>query len=830
MNEFKLIFAYSSRIVIRQWRRFVLPFLSLGITSTVLTLILLITASSTLLLDQQSRTLLGGDIVIEATSPIDSDAFWKLAGVTPTTQSNQISFSGTLKSDAATSPFSVQVVDKSFPLYGQLTLNQGTFTGVSEQEIYLDVAGANKLGVEVGDTVTFGSQSLIVGGIIKTEPTSLFGRFRFLPRAIMSQEGFYKSGVDPRLLRAEYVYAGAFSNLSKDAIEKVREAEEKFSQPIDVDIASTDERGLQFGLRAVSSFLVIAVLITSVLSAVNVYASTLYFISAERRNLAVLLALGLQKKSLTKLFGSSLGYVVVLSSVFGIAIGNLLYTALSSYIDSAYSILLPTPNIVLYALVCLTLIIAVALASFIPAIAKTLSLNPKQILIGGETEKEQKRGLYSITLISLSTLLPLIVFASFLFRDIISGALSILAIGVLYVAIAGIFSLILSFFYKKRARFSFFIRSIISQKKADGFFGIISFTSLFIALVSISSLALIQLSLEQYLTGDLARSVPTTYVLDVQPSQKDELTLKYPDLTLYGNIRARIIAIDSVRVQEELENKDSKIDRELGREYNLTARNDLLTNEEVTQGQWSNGKSGEISVDEDFAERANIRLGSKVVFSIQGFEVEGVVTSLRKTDSRSGLPFFFFVLSPQDVQAFPAVFFGYSYAGPDVQKELGQFVAREMPNVSILDTQAIGPQIAALIQTLLVLVLIVSLPPLLIATLLIATLVVSSYESRRREGARLRAIGATRMYVLKHYLAETVSLTLVSAVVAYALSMAISFGINIYFLKLNSTVLFDTELLIGLGLIVLSIGLIGYYLFKTDTMPLRELLSYESNL
>ncbi len=830
MNEFKLIFVYSSRIVIRQWRRFVLPFLSLGITSTVLTLILLITASSTLLLDQQSRTLLGGDIVIEVTSPIDSDAFWKLAGVTPTTQSNQISFSATLKSDAATSPFSVQVVDKSFPLYGQLTLNQGTFTGVSEQEIYLDVAGANKLGVEVGDTVTFGSQSLIIGGIIKTEPTSLFGGFRFLPRAIMSQEGFYKSGVDPRLLRAEYVYAGAFSNLSKDAIDKVREAEEKFSQPIDVDIASTDERGLQFGLRAVSSFLVIAVLITSVLSAVNVYASTLYFISAERRNLAVLLALGLQKKSLTKLLGSSLGYVVVLSSVFGIAIGNLLYAALSSYIASTYTILLPTPNIVLYALVCLTLIIAVALASFIPAIAKTLSLNPKQILIGGETEKEQKRGLYSITLISLSTLLPLIVFASFLFRDIISGALSILAIGVLYVAIAGIFSLILSFFYKKRAQFSFFIRSIISQKKADGFFGIISFTSLFIALVSISSLALIQLSLEQYLTGDLARSVPTTYVLDVQPSQKDELTLKYPDLTLYGNIRARIIAIDSVRVQEELENKDSKIDRELGREYNLTARNDLLTNEEVTQGQWSNGKSGEISVDEDFAERANIRLGSKVVFSIQGFEIEGVVTSLRKTDSRSGLPFFFFVLSPQDVQAFPAVYFGYSYAGPDVQKELGQFVAREMPNVSILDTQAIGPQIAALIQTLLVLVLIVSLPPLLIATLLIATLVVSSYESRRREGARLRAIGATRMYVLKHYLVETVSLTLVSAVVAYALSMAISFGINIYFLKLNSTVLFDTELLIGLGLIVLSIGLIGYYLFRTDTMPLRELLSYESNL
>ncbi len=830
MNEIKLILTYSSRIILRQWRRFVLPFLSLGITAIVLTLILLITQASTMFLTEQSRSLIGGDVIIESSSPIESAEFWNMAGVTPDKQSNQIGFSATLQSDDGSAPFSVKVVDEFFPLYGEVRLRNEQFAGVKDREIYLDEAGAEKLGVDVGSIVSFGKESFIVGGIISSEPTSLFAGFRFFPQAIINQNGFKNTAVDPQLLRAEYSYAGAFANLSRSDTEQIMQAKDSFAKSIDVDIAGQDEGGLQFGLKAVSSFLVVAVLITAVLSAVNVYASTLYFVGAEKRNLAVLLALGLKKKSLTQILGSALGYIVLLSCVFGILIGNLLFMAISSYIASNYSITLPIPNLAIYSMICLFLIATIALASFLPAISKTLALNPKQILIGGEEEQEPKSKIFSVAWISLSTFLPLTIFASFLLGNILQGVLSILAIGILYVVVALLFSFVLFIFYKNRAKYSFFVRSIISQKKADGFFGVISFTSLFVALVSVGTLALIQLSLEKYLTNDLAQTVPSTYVLDIQPSQKEILSAEFPDLTLFENTRARIIAIDNLRIQDELAKTNTALDRELGREYNLTARNDLLTSEVITKGVWGAGKAGEISVDENFAGQAKINLGSKIIFSIQGFEVEGVVTSFRKTDSRSGLPFFYFVLSPQDLAEFPAVYFGYSFADTEFRNTLTRFVATEMPNISVLDTQSIGIQIVSLVKTLLTIVLIITLPPLFIATLLIATLVVSSYESRRREGARLRAIGATRSYVFRHYLVETISLTLLSAVVSYALSVLISFLVNKFFLKFNSNVFFDLELVIGLGLIVSCIGLIGLYLFKRDTTPLRELISYETNL
>ena len=829
MSGSKLIGTYSLRLLRREWRRFVLPFLSLGITAVVMILILLLSSSSTLFLDSQSKELLGGDVVLESTAPIDTDAFWQSVGVTPTVESNQLSFSATLKAGDVTAPFSIKVVDGEYPLYGDVTLTEGIFTGVDDNELYLDEGGAERLQVGKGDLVSFGTKEFVVGGIIGAEPTALLSGFQFLPQVIMSQTGFESAGVDPALLRLEYQYAAKVDGLSTQNIETISELEDESIGLIDADIAGENRTGLQQGVQIVTDFLIVAVLITAVLAAVNVYASTLYLVTVERKSLAILLALGLTKNRLVALLGTAFGYVVIGASIIGSLVGIGLFKLLTSYIETTYGIPLPSPNFYLYGLLCIVLILTIAIASFVPAIRRTLSLNPKQILIGGEDNSRKAFSLSSLALITVSTLVPLVVLSAFLLGDIVDGFLIIAGITLVYVLVAGLFSITLRVVYKNRTRFSFFLRSIVSQKNADGLLGIVSFASLFVALTALSTLALLQISLERYLQEDLSRTVPTTYILDVQPSQKDALTQQFSDIELFSNVGARIVAIDEVRIQDELENPDSTIDRELGREFNLTARDYLLSSEQITDGAWSSGASGEISVDEDFAKRANISLDSTLVFSVQGFEVSGRVTSLRSTDSRSGLPFFYFVLAPSDLETFPAVYFGYSYYDDAKQGELGRYLATNAPNVSILETQAIGPLIVQIVSTLMILVLVVTLPPLLIATLLIATLVVSSYAARRREGGRLRAIGATKQFVLKQYIAETISLTLVASVLAYFVSVVAAFLISQYFFKLGSVTLFDAQLVAGLGIIVLLVGAIGLYLFKSDTMPLRELLSYGEN-
>ncbi len=150
-----------------------------------------------------------------------------------------------------------------------------------------------------------------------------------------------------------------------------------------------------------------------------------------------------------------------------------------------------------------------------------------------------------------------------------------------------------------------------------------------------------------------------------------------------------------------------------------------------------------------------------------------------------------------------------------------------MPNVSMIETETIGLLLLQIVSTLLVLVLVVTIPPLFIATLLIAMLVVSSYATRRREGARLRALGLSQKESFWQYLVETMSVTLVATICAYGFGVLATALISTYFLKLESVVLFDGQLILGLGLVLFFIIAMAVYLYKTDGMPLRELLSYE---
>ena len=827
MRDRSLLIRYGTRFLVREWRRFVLPVFSLAITTVVLLTTLLVTSSSSELLRAKATALLGGDAVLESTSAIKADQLLATAGVMAEKTSSVLEFSSSLQSKTAVAPVSVQVVDGAYPLYGEVTLQKGEYSYPKDNEILLETKAAETLKVQTGDSVKLGTSTYLVKGVIETDPSSLLQGFRFFPRVVMSHEGFLRAGIDPALLRAEYRCALAIPQITAKDSNALHTLEENSKGFIQVHIASENKSGLQAGLGIVKDFLVIAVLITVVLAAVNVYASTLYFIASERRSLAIMLSLGLTKRQVVGVLAVTLALVVFLAEAAGVLVSMGAFSLITQYVAGNFSISLPPPEFLKYTLLTLGLILLLTVSAFAPTVQNILGLSPKQLLIGEEKVSRQGRSLL-ITSITACTFLPVLAVSIVLLESWKQGIIAIGVLVAVYVVIALIFAALLQVLYVYRARFSFSTRLIISQKKADGLFGIISFTSLFVALTVLVVLVLLQATLERYLTNDLSQTVPSTYVIDVQPSQQAEVLRRFPELTLFSNVGARIIAIDSVEIQKAIADGDPNVDRELGREFNLTPRESLLSSETVVAGMWQGSHTGEVSVDEDFAKRANIKLGSKIVFGIQGFEVKSTVTSLRKTDSRSGLPFFYFVLSPADIGTFPSVYFGYANIATERQTELMRFLAADMPNVTVLDTKAIAPLILTLSSALLAIVFVVTLPPIIIAVLLIITMIISSYRIRRRESGRLRALGATTSDTTKWYVTETVSLTIAASLLAYITGSATSYFIATYFLKVSSGVYFTKPLVFGLVGILVAVIAIAVWLIKSDTMPLSELLSYES--
>lgn len=156
-------------------------------------------------------------------------------------------------------------------------------------------------------------------------------------------------------------------------------------------------------------------------------------------------------------------------------------------------------------------------------------------------------------------------------------------------------------------------------------------------------------------------------------------------------------------------------------------------------------------------------------------------------------------------------------------------IAANYPNVSVINTYEISQQIEELIGLLVILTMIIVLPTLVLATLLIIALILLSYGDRRRDAARLLAIGATPRWVERLYLAESLSTTIFAFIVAYGLSLGISAVVVRMFLDITTFALFSAPLLWLFPGLLGGVALLSRVLWRQDRQPLQQILNYEEN-
>src|SRR5690606_8331661 len=82
---------------------------------------------------------------------------------------------------------------------------------------------------------------------------------------------------------------------------------------------------------------------------------------------------------------------------------------------------------------------------------------------------------------------------------------------------------------------------------------------------------------------------------------------------------------------------------QLTREQRITYGSALPRGNQVISGDFPSGKSNGVSVEESFARRLGIDVGSQLTLDVQGVPVDLVVTSIRTVDWRTfGINFFLF--------------------------------------------------------------------------------------------------------------------------------------------------------------------------------------------
>ena len=186
---------------------------------------------------------------------------------------------------------------------------------------------------------------------------------------------------------------------------------------------------------------------------------------------------------------------------------------------------------------------------------------------------------------------------------------------------------------------------------------------------------------------------------------------------------------------------DARAQRLVEREFNLSHAAQLPAHNQLAGGAWVPEEADGLSVEEGLAGTLGLKLGDRLAFDIAGIAQEARITSLRKVDWGSMRVNFFVMFPRARMDDLPLTYIS-AFRAPDGQPGFDRALARQFPNLTNVDLSASLAQVQKVLDQ------VVRAVEFLFGFTLAAGLVVlfaavsATRESRAREYAVMRAVGA----------------------------------------------------------------------------------------
>jgi putative ABC transport system permease protein len=337
-----------------------------------------------------------------------------------------------------------------------------------------------------------------------------------------------------------------------------------------------------------------------------------------------------------------------------------------------------------------------------------------------------------------------------------------------------------------------------------------------VTLMAMALILLVRTDLLDSWQAQLPADTPNHFAFNVQPAELDDFRRFFGERrvatqALYPLVRGRLTHINGVIVTEAV-SKESNAHDTLLRELNLSWSDRLPPDNQIVNGGWFEAGSAAagVSVEERLAKRLGIGIGDRLAFSVGGEPLEARVTSLRKVQWDSFHPNFYMIFPPGTLDRFPATYLTSFHLAPAHKPLLGELV-RRFPAVSVLETDQILAQVRAILRQVTAAVEFLLLLVLAAGFAVLAAALAASQDERLREGALLRALGASRRQLRAGHLAEFAALGFAAGVLAAAGVELIAWVLYTRVLELEYAFKWPVWLLAPLAgaLLVGTVGLLG---------------------
>ena len=249
-----------------------------------------------------------------------------------------------------------------------------------------------------------------------------------------------------------------------------------------------------------------------------------------------------------------------------------------------------------------------------------------------------------------------------------------------------------------------------------------------------------------------------TILFDIQPQQTDSVIAlaRQFHLPVDGAVPIVNVRLEKINnITGETLRKDSTIKMWRGtfdREYRVTFRDSLTSSEKIVKGKWSGtvDASGKIfvSLDKNFAENNNIKIGDTMNFNVQGTPLTTTVGSFRQVDWGRVQTNFLVVFPTGVLEKAPQFHVIVTRIdSKDVSAKFQQQLVQRFPNVTIIDLSAVLNIVSSIIDKVGFIIRFMAAFSIFTGLIvLIASVLISKYQ-RIQESVLLRTLGAVRKQI-----------------------------------------------------------------------------------
>jgi len=746
----------------------------------------------------EANRLLGGDAIVRGDAPLEQ-ALYQHASDLGLQHSETVEFNSMLRlgngEQARVQLGELRALGEGFPLRGSFRLvdHQGIehdAHAIPEPgTVWLSRQGADTLGAHLGETLYLGEAAFTLTAVVIQEPDAVLDYFNIAPRVFLNLADVPATGLIQEGSRVRYrlVIAGA-----AEAVEQfISYARENLLRGQRIETITDARPEIRSALQRANRFLGLAALVAVILAAIAVAMAAGQHSQRQLTAVAVLRCMGASQRTILAIHLGELVFLGILASTMGVMLAFGLQWIVGGWLSDVLKVSIP-PASVWPALRAYGVGLVVLLAFAAPPLLALRHVPALRVLRRDIATREP-----SAWWAGLSGLVGLVALLCWQAGSI---PLALTMLGGLSATLAVLMLLawaLIALLRRVRRRLHGPLRYGLANLSRRPALGIAQISALGLGLMALLLLTLVRTDLLDRWQLSLAQNAPNRFIINVQPAQIEtvrrfinERGLGEPEL--WPMVRARLLEYNGKPVRsEDFAKRNASSDnnernrRRAEREFNLSTAHQLRADNHITAGTFwqATPNTAEISVEQEFARGLGWKIGDVITFDIAGQPFSASISSLRRVEWESFNPNFFVLVSPGALDAYPASHITAVHVPASDSRFTAELV-QQLPNLSVINIDAVLAQLRNTADQVSTVVQVVFWFALVAGILVLLAAVSASQDERLREGAVMRALGASRRQLRWAHISEFAAIGLLAGLVAAIAAIVLSAAIAQYVLEL----------------------------------------------